>query len=427
MGVSNEVYDPKDIITLCRETIEIRNGEKDNRSLSLFTLAGIYCKNQEARNYAGRFYDKVKSEYDNYEIKLIVPFQLREKLINGSLVHFRGTLSKECKPSGTIELMFNVTSFDKIKDETMSDKEMALLSLLQKKSSMGYRNIDKILESIIYRDNKPKVCLLFAAGSITDADFQSGVSAAASHIDFLRENVSFQQISRFIEMIRSLDNRGFDIIAIIRGGGSGISEVFGNPDLIETFVNMKTPLICGVGHPKEEPFIGKIADKDLETPSLLGVYFRDLVNRTIEERTQSKAILLKEVEKQFKDRIMAQQKHNDELTQKIKIQNEESAKMCLEIKQTRESHEKQAKELNKTLADMQATTKSLQRDLGKVNAEKNQSLTDLNNAKIRVFELEQQLKTARRLNEKKGGCFGVLITIVGILSVACYALFVLLK
>lgn len=60
--------------------------------------------------------------------------------------------------------------------------------------------------------------------------------------------------------------------------------MFDIPDLIESVVNISTPFVKGVGHPGEKPFIAKVADKDLGTSSLLGVYFKDLVNSVIDQR-----------------------------------------------------------------------------------------------------------------------------------------------
>ena len=90
---------------------------------------------------------------------------------------------------------------------------------------------------------------MFAKGTITDQDFKAGLEAAKSHIDFVEENETFSQIPQFRTKLGQLDRMGYDVIAIARGGGSGVKEVFDNPDLIECAVNLTTPLVTGVGHP----------------------------------------------------------------------------------------------------------------------------------------------------------------------------------
>lgn len=153
---------------------------------------------------------------------------------------------------------------------------------------------------------------------------------------------------------------GYDVIAIVRGGGSGIREVFDMPDLIESVVNLTTPFVTGVGHPGEKPFIAKVADKDLGTPSLLGVYFKDLVNRVIDQREKSKAVLVEQVKKQFEERIAASEKQNKELNEKIATLTKDSEanrklhaeQMIVAQKQNKELQEKIV-EMNKNAANAQ--------------------------------------------------------------------------
>lgn len=299
------IYTPQEVACIFKEQLKT--------PAKVVTIEGVYRQNPKSGNYYGYFYDSLAAQNSNYEMTLVVPAALREKMKDGTLVQVSGVVSKELRNRCSIDLHFNVTRYDVIEENVISEDEQRLMSLQAEKSARGYRNVDGVLEAKLFRGEKPNICLLFARGTITDQDFKKGLEAARSHIDFVEENETFAQISQLRAKLGQLDRKGYDVIAIVRGGGSGIKEVFDMPDLIESVVNLSTPFVTGVGHPGEKPFIAKVADKDLGTPSLLGVYFKDLVNRVIDQREKSKAVLVEQVKKQFEERIAASEKQNKEL------------------------------------------------------------------------------------------------------------------
>lgn len=379
---------------------------------------------------------------------------------DGTLVQVSGVVSKELRNRCSIDLHFNVTRYDVIEENVISEDEQRLMSLQAEKSAKGYRNVDGVLEAKLFRGEKPNICLLFARGTITDQDFKKGLEAARSHIDFVEENETFAQISQLRAKLGQLDRMGYDVIAIVRGGGSGIKEVFDMPDLIESVVNLSTPFVTGVGHPGEKPFIAKVADKDLGTPSLLGVYFKDLVNRVIDQREKSKAVLVEQVKKQFEERIAASEKQNKELNEKIATLTKESEanrklhaeQMVLSEKQNKELqnkitelnksaenaqklykeqieamkkqhettekqvkvYEEQAKSFNENISKMQQTNAALQKSLTEITTQNAKSSKELADAKALATRLEEQLKQAER-QSKPVGLYVVLVVLVTVI------------
>ena len=178
------VYTPQEVLSIFRE--QLRTPAK------VVVLEGIYYQNHRSGNYGGYFYDVLRGQNDTFEIRAIVPLAIREKLNSGTLVQLAGTISKEVRNQSMIELQFHVTRYDVIQEDIVTDQQQQLLQLLSEKSSSGYRNVDSLLESILFRNNRPRVALLFASGSITDVDFQRGLEAASSHIDFVKHDVPFR-------------------------------------------------------------------------------------------------------------------------------------------------------------------------------------------------------------------------------------------
>ena len=445
------IYTPQEVLFIFRE--QLRTPAK------VIILEGIYYQNPRSSNYGGYFYDILRGQNDTFEIRVIVPLAIREKLNSGTLVQLAGTISKEVRNQSMIELQFHVTRYEIIQKDIVSDQQQQLLQLLSEKSSSGYFNVDSLLEGILFRNDRPRVGLLFASGSITDVDFHRGLEAASSHIDFVKQDVSFAQINKFIEKLIALDKEQYHVLAVVRGGGSGINEVFNTPELIKTLIKLKTPLICGVGHPEEKPFIGKIVDKDLGTPSLLGVYFKDLVNRVSEQKEKSKAVLVEQVKKQYQERIVSAEKQNKELQDRFSIlskSNETNQKMHAEQmrlseKQNKELQDKiavlnknyenaqmfykeqiatmqkqhetnsrqlkvyedQTKSFSEHLSKIQQTNDVLQKSLSRLNTQNTQAAKDLAEAKAYAAQLEQQLKRGRK------GCFGVIVTIISFIGLFC--------
>ena len=65
--------------------------------------------------------------------------------------------------------------------------------------------------------------------------------------------------------LRQQDTAQYDVIALIRGGGNGI-EALDEIEVLKAVSEMKTPVICAIGHVGEELFMKSIADKVAPTP-----------------------------------------------------------------------------------------------------------------------------------------------------------------
>ena len=398
--------------------------------------------------------------------------------------------------NGTIQILVNVTRIEIVKDQFVTEQDTKRSEIRIAKSKKGFKNVDAILEDKLFRDERPKVALVFATTSITMADFNAGVNAAAVKIDFTEQRQSFANAKTLSTYLKSIDSSGFDVIALVRGGGSGI-ESLDEIDVLETISTMDTPVICAIGHVGEELFLKSIADKVAPTPNGLGQYFSEMVESVTAKRNNSRAALVEEVKKQFvkqldesnkknkellaqvekmtkqaqeqtksfneglkkqqeenKKNLEAQQKKNDEALAKFQAQSktqmekankqnedlqkklaeitkanetaqkahaEQLGKLQLQLKAQTEASAKQSKEFNESLKKMQDTNGQLQKSMDKLTAQNTQANKDLNEAKDRSRELEKQLEEAMKKNKGcSSGCLGMLTAIVGIASLACW-------
>lgn len=375
------LFKPSEIIGILRN--HLATGQVNQK---VVCLRGIYFKGTYINQYYHTASDRLVDESTSDELTLSMPLNLREDYENGNVITVHGILDRTITNKGLIQIVLKVTEVEKIKELAVSEDEIKRTELRRIKSEKGFKNVDNILESLLFQDKRPQVALVYAETSITNEDFEKGVQAARTHIDFKEYRESFARTKTFCQMLRQLDIMNFDVIAIIRGGGTGL-EALDEVELLETLVNMNTAWMYGAGHEGEKLFILNIADKAIAIPHALGTYFRDITDGVIQKRNNSKAALVKEVEGQFKKQIEDSNKKNQELTKQLealqkqnKEQTEASNKKIEELTKAQKEHEKVVKEMAEQ--HQKATEEA-----NKLHKTQNETLQKANT------QLQEQLKT----------------------------------
>lgn len=449
------LFKPSEIIGILRN--HLATGQVNQK---VVCLRGIYFKGGYVNQYFHTATDRLVDESTSDELSLSMPLNLRDDLENGNVITVHGVLDRSITNKGLIQIVLKVTEVEKIKELAVSEDEVKRAELRRIKSEKGFKNVDSILETLLFQDKRPQVALVYAETSITNDDFEKGVQAARTHIDFKEYRVSFAKTKAFCHTLKQLDTMNFDVIAVIRGGGAGL-EALDEVELLETLVNMNTAWMYGAGHEGEKLFILNIADKAIAIPHALGTYFRDITDGVVQKRNNSRAALVKEVEAQFKKQIEDSNKKNQELTKQLealqkqnKAQTEASNKKIEELTKAQKEHEKvvkamteqhkkateeanklhktqnetlqkansqlqeqlktqgktltdlqeqtkkQQEELNKSLGKMQEANNQLQKNLAAITSQNTESLKQLAQAKEHAKDLEHKLS---EIQNKTGG------------------------
>ena len=428
------IYKPSEIIGIFNSILA-----KQSVNAQVVYLRGVYLASGR-QSYNGYFYDTLRDEDRQEEITMYVTQQQRENLKNGNLVNVGGVLGRNVNNRGQIQIILNVSRIEIVQEQAIDEDEIKRMELRQKKSSVGFKNVDSVLEQLLFTDQRPRVALLFATSSITMSDFEAGINAAKSAIDFMEYRANFSNAKEFISTLQSLERGNFDVIALVRGGGVRI-ESLDDVSVLEQIVSMNTPTIGAIGHVEERIFIKQLVDKCAPTPNGLGQYFSEMVENVSEKKTRSRAALTEKIKKQFKDQLEASQKQNKELQEKLKVltkaqedsvkaqqeatkkhneqvqaaqkQNkelqeqlkgiqkshqEQITKLTEAQKQQQEQQKKQQEELNKSLGKMQESNAQLQKNLAAITTQNTESLKQLAQAKEHAKDLEHKLSEA--LNKK---------------------------
>lgn len=402
-----QVYNPSELLNIFSDILA-----RQNTSSKVIYLRGVYFKQRYNPGWAYA-YDLLRDENDQQEMTIMIAPSLRDELKDGALIQVGGTLTRKVNTKGYIQLVFQVSRIEVVKEQIISEEDMTKAELRTLKSEKGFKNVDAILEDKLYRGERPIVALVFASTSITMADFDAGKESASAHIYFEEHRVSFSKSSELIDMLKYLDDEGdFDVIALVRGGGGGI-EALDEIPVLECVVELDTPLICAVGHVDEKIFIKNLADKVAPTPNGLGTYFSNMVESVIQKRNSSRAVLVEEVKRQYIKQIETAEKQNRTLQEHIekmtkasteaqanfKAQSDSMTKQLTtlqeNLKAMRKANEEQAKQFTDNIAGMQKANKELQESLTTAAAEAAKVAAELAASKSTTIELESHLAKAK--------------------------------
>ena len=346
-------------------------------------LRGIYLKNAKHDPRWTYRYDILRDEDTQTEITLQMTQKQSEELKDGNLVTVGGVLGRRVQNNSHIQLMLVVSRIEIVKEQVIDEDELKRIELRRKKVSLGYKNVDGLLEQKLFSDDRPKVALVFATTSITMADFNAGINAAKSAIDFQEFRVNFSSPNDLIAQLVQLDSQGLDVIALVRGGGANV-EAADELRVLETVVNLKTPIIAAIGHVEEKLFIKQIVDKEAPTPNGLGQYFSDMVESVSEKKTKSRAVLTEKIKKQFQEQLEAGKKQNKELQDKLekltKAQEEANKKHNEQGQALTKAQTEATKKHNEQVQAIQKQHKEQTEKTNKQNEELQKKLTEITKA-----------------------------------------------
>lgn len=447
-------YKPSELLEMFKAYLS-----RQNVNVKVIFLRGIYIENPNNNPCWLTRYDVLKDENTQTEITLKMTQELHKSLKNGNLVIVGGVLERQVQNNSRIQLMLDVSRVKIEQEQAIDENEIKRMELRRKKSAIGFKNVDALLEQLLYIDQRPKIALLFADTSITMTDFnQGGGDIAKVAFDFVTFRANFSRTIELANTIKGIDAQSYTAIAIARGGGSGI-EALDKLELLETIANLKTPFISAIGHPDEKLFIKELADREVSVPNDLGHYFKDMMETVNEKKTKSRAALTEQIKKQFKEQLEAGQKQNKELNEKLtkltktqedsnkkhleqvqamtKAQNEATKKHNEQVQALTKAQNEATKKHNEQIEAIQKQYKEQiekndiqNKDLQKRLTEYNDNLKKLTTQNTQIAkerqeaidknrDLEKQLEEALKKNK---GCLGLVATIITIASVACWVI-----
>ena len=364
------IYTPSGIIDILNNTVRIP------QELDIIHIKGTYEKNTD-RLYAGQFYDSLVDETGGSKLAIKVTQLQRNLLSNGDLATVVGVLNRKIRNDSTIAVSLNVTDVIVVEEQTITTDDRKRAEIQLRKLEIGYKVPELIIKQKLYREERPEIALVFAEGTIVEAEFENALAYAGEFIDFKRRRIAFGNTNSVINSLRAIASEN-EIIALIRGGGitTGI-DFFNSTDFNEAILNINACFISAIGHRDEDFFFKNIADKVIDTPTALGYYFRDIVNEVRSEITNSQALLTAQVQRQFQSQINTLSQQVTTLNSQLGTINHQNSALTTQVQnlvtnnQTlRDQSNRMSNELlqaNNNLAPLKSQIKKLNKNLSNRN------------------------------------------------------------
>lgn len=350
--ITYQIYSPTSVIGI------FNNALKLPVTVNLIYLKGRYSFGG-GKAYVNYYYDFLFSESDSVSIGVKMPGLLRSKIENNEIYTLRGYIEKRLRNS-SIDLVFVVDEIVSQEEKTVSEEDIQRFELIQKKLELGTKNLETLIRSKILNNEKIKIANIYGHNAIVQRDFNEGLDVSQNQFDIQDFNCNITSATSITGKLAEVASQNFDLIALVRGGGDQQSfEVFNDIALANAFVDLEAITITAIGHTVNETLLDKLADRRFHLPHDYGAGLHLIVNKLIEEKSNSRAILIEEVKKDVTKQFEEQVKTlTDQLGNKnkefIKLQEDSAKQIAANNEATQKQLKSQSDDMAKYKSDIAA-------------------------------------------------------------------------
>ena len=409
-----EVYSPTSVLALFNNALRLPGTE------NLIHLRGRYAFGG-GKAYTNYFYDTLYSEADSISITVKIPALLRSKIINNEIYTLKGYIEKILRNS-RIDINFVVDGIIAQEEGSFSEEDLKKFELIQKKLEIGSKDLESLIRTKLLNNEIVRVANIYGHSAIVQKDFSEGLDVSQKYFEIVEYTCNITSPTSILTQLSELLNLNYDVIALVRGGGDKQSfEVFNDTTLAEYFINLNSISVTAIGHTVNESLLDKLADRRFHLPHDYGAGLHLIVDKLVQEKSNSRALLIDEVKKDITKQFTEQvntlgsqlKKKNEEFVEaqktyreqvenqtksfndQLKIRNEEVEKLKKEITET---HGKQITTLTEQLTKKNEEFQKLQENMAKEmeNVHKNYQTQQA----ARLKEMEDNKKEIAALHEK---------------------------
>lgn len=270
------VYSPGELSRVLEKQVQARLGAF---SITGLELEGVLGKIGEDRGYARIYGIHLADAAEGASFELSLPRRLAEKArgLEHARVRVKGDLGTNLW-RGRLNFRLDVHEVEPanaryVEGEGTSEADRSLSSVLR-----GYRRFRVSFPTPRARDGAPavlSVCVIHpVSGRVLD-DFlrQLGETGeVAVEVYPLAANMGSAEEVR--EAVAGAE--GFDVVALIRGGGAQAEfEPLNEVALLRAWMEKKAYTVSGIGHSGDSTLLDAVSDASCETPTAAGVYIRE--------------------------------------------------------------------------------------------------------------------------------------------------------
>lgn len=162
---------------------------------------------------------------------------------------------------------------NEVVEKGISDNYLQFIKMKEEFRKKGYFDISNKKEICQYPN---KIGLITSQDGAAIVDFLSVINQKPNDIHVYLYPVKVQGTDSSLmisKAVKSLDEKGLDLIVITRGGGSNEDlNSFNDRAVVEAVFYAKTPVISAIGHKIDQTLLDLVADLSLQTPTEAGSY-----------------------------------------------------------------------------------------------------------------------------------------------------------
>lgn len=173
-------------------------------------------------------------------------------------------------------LQINITSVDKsFSIGELERKKQETIIKLQNENLIEKNK--KIIVPIIIQ----KIALIGSPNTSGHTDFLKQIKKNEYGFDFKIDEYHCQVQGEKVESeilfrLNEIKNKKYDVVVIVRGGGSKLDlEPFNSFNIAKEIANFPTAIFTGIGHETDISVVDLVANKNFKTPSAVGSYIID--------------------------------------------------------------------------------------------------------------------------------------------------------
>ena len=152
-NITVQQYKPSEIIAIFNDILAHQNNQASGK---LVCIRGLYLIGNGI-SYNGLYYDTLRDENSPVELAIRITDAQRQELTPGNLVEILGTLGRKITGKGEIKLELNVSRVEVVKEQIIDENEVKRIEYRQRKVEAGFKNVDAILESLLFNNTRPQV------------------------------------------------------------------------------------------------------------------------------------------------------------------------------------------------------------------------------------------------------------------------------
>lgn len=252
------------------------NSLKSSLDAKLIEVEGFYQDNS-GKLYGKFYYDQILDKDKKSKITVQLTEALKSQLTSGRYFHLQGYINKAqtLDNDSRLKVYFRATKVLKHEEDVQLISKIEY-DIVRERFNRDSPIIRDLLLSIIEKEKRPKIGLITGIDSTAIADYKSQLYDDEFY-DIDIHKCNFSSKTEIINLISNNKLSDYDLIIVIRGGGTGL-EVFNDVELSKNFIEQPKPFITGIGHKEDVTLLQRVSDKAFATPTAVGVFLQKVID-----------------------------------------------------------------------------------------------------------------------------------------------------